>query len=448
MEKTFFFYDLETSGRFPSKDRIMQFAGQRADMNLDLVGDPVNILVKLPNDTLPSPIAISITGITPQSTQSGLSEADFCGYVTREIFTQNTIAVGYNSIRFDDEFMRYCFWRNFYDPYEWQWKDGREKWDLLDVVRLTRALRPEGINWPIDKNGKATNRLELLTKANSISHESAHDALSDVIALINVTRLIKEKQPKIFDFLLKIRNKNEVLKYVDINNPRPFVYTSGRYKSEFNKTTVAYPLTASKTGILVYDLRYNFAEVKKEREEKGALSLFPVVKELKPNRCPAIAPIAVLEQNDGWNKIGLSEELIESNLKILKKNIDSVLEIVQATDMTKEFSSEGLEVESKLYDGFLNDSDKSACRQVRNMSQYDLALSTPYFIDDKLHDLYIHYKGRNFPETMSDSEKNSYENYRKTRILEQERDFSKELTELKDESLVNILKEWRHQISP
>ena len=76
MEKTFFFYDLETSGRFPSKDRIMQFAGQRADMNLDLVGDPVNILVKLPNDTLPSPIAISITGITPQSTQSGLSEAD------------------------------------------------------------------------------------------------------------------------------------------------------------------------------------------------------------------------------------------------------------------------------------------------------------------------------------------------------------------------------------
>ena len=245
MEKTFFFYDLETSGRFPSKDRIMQFAGQRADMNLDLVGDPVNILVKLPNDTLPSPIAISITGITPQSTQSGLSEADFCGYVTREIFTQNTIAVGYNSIRFDDEFMRYCFWRNFYDPYEWQWKDGREKWDLLDVVRLTRALRPEGINWPIDKNGKATNRLELLTKANSISHESAHDALSDVIALINVTRLIKEKQPKIFDFLLKIRNKNEVLKYVDINNPRPFVYTSGRYKSEFNKTTVAYPLTVS-----------------------------------------------------------------------------------------------------------------------------------------------------------------------------------------------------------
>ena len=269
-----------------------------------------------------------------------------------------------------------------------------------------------------------------------------------MIALINVTRLIKEKQPKIFDFLLKIRNKNEVLKYVDINNPRPFVYTSGRYKSEFNKTTVAYPLTASKTGILVYDLRYNFAELKKEREEKGALSLFPVVKELKPNRCPAIAPIAVLEQNDGWNKIGLSEELIESNLKILKKNIDSVLEIVQATDMTKEFSSEGLEVESKLYDGFLNDSDKSACRQVRNMSQYDLALSTPYFIDDRLHDLYIHYKGRNFPETMSDSEKNSYENYRKTRILEQERDFSKELTELKDESLVNILKEWRHQISP
>ncbi len=448
MEKTFFFYDLETSGRFPNKDRVMQFAGQRTNMALAPIGDPVNLLVKLPNDTLPSPIAISITGITPQSTQGGLSEADFCKYVMREIFTPNTITVGYNSIRFDDEFMRYCFWRNFYDPYEWQWKDGREKWDLLDVVRLTRALRPEGINWPVDKDGKATNRLELLTKTNGISHEFAHDALSDVTALIDVTKLIKERQPKIFDFLLKLRNKNEVLKYVDVNNPHPFVYASGRYKAEYNKTTVAYPLLVSKAGILVYDLRYNFVEFRKEREAKGSPGLFPVVKELKPNRCPAIAPISVLEQNDGWEKIKLTQEQVDQNLRVLKENINSVLEIIQAAEEAKKFSSEGLEAESRLYDGFLNDSDRSACAQVRNMSQYDLALFTPSFIDDRLYDLYVHYKGRNFPDTMSAEEKNNYNNYRKTRILEQDKDFSKELTELKDESLVNILKEWRHQISP
>ena len=206
-EPTFFFYDLETSGLNAREDRIMQFAGQRTDLNLNKIGDPVNILVKMTDDTLPSPQAIMVTKITPQSTLAdGLTEAEFCQYLTDEIFTENTCVVGYNSVRFDDEFMRHLFWRNFRDPYEWQWADGRSRWDLLDVVRLTRALRPEGINWPV-VDGKATNRLELLTKENGISHEHAHDALSDVEALISVTKLIKEKQPQLYDYLYKIRGK-------------------------------------------------------------------------------------------------------------------------------------------------------------------------------------------------------------------------------------------------
>ncbi len=175
--QTFFFYDLETSGLDPRQDRIMQFAGRRTDLDLNPIGDPVNLLVKLGEDTLPSPYAIMVTKITPQSTTlDGLTEAEFCKYVSEEIFTENTIAIGYNSVRFDDEFMRHTFWRNFYDAYEWQWRDGRSRWDMLDVVRLTRALRPEGINWPVTEDGHATNRLELITKLNGISHEAAHDA--------------------------------------------------------------------------------------------------------------------------------------------------------------------------------------------------------------------------------------------------------------------------------
>ena len=192
MQNTFFFYDLETSGLNPREDRVMQFAGQRTDMDLNSLGDPISFLVKLPDDTLPSPYAVKVTGITPQQTQlDGLTEAEFAKFLAQEIFTPGTIATGYNNIRFDDEFIRHLFWRTFRDPYEWSWKDGRSRWDLLDVVRLTRALRPEGIKWPVDKDGKATNRLELITRQNKISHASAHDALSDVNALIGVTKLIK-----------------------------------------------------------------------------------------------------------------------------------------------------------------------------------------------------------------------------------------------------------------
>ncbi len=230
MNKTFFFYDLETSGLDPRGDRIMQFAGQRTDLDFNPIGEPVDILVKMTDDALPSPGAIMVTGITPQKTLAeGITEAEFVRLVTEEIFVPNTVAVGFNSVRFDDEFMRATFWRNFYDPYEWEWKDGRSRWDMLDVVRMVRALRPEGINWPVDEKGRATNRLELLTKLNGLEHQHAHDALSDVFATIAVARMLKEKQPEMIDFLFKIRTQKEVKKYVNLHNKQPFVYTSGTY---------------------------------------------------------------------------------------------------------------------------------------------------------------------------------------------------------------------------
>ena len=169
MKPSFYFYDLETSGLNPRSDRIMQFAGQRTDLDFNPIGEPQNILVQLADDTLPSPSAVMVTGITPQATlQDGMTEPEFCRFLIEEIATPNTTIVGYNSVRFDDEFVRHTLWRNFYDPYEWQWRDGRSRWDLLDVVRLTRALRPEGIRWPVTEDGHSTNRLELLTKLNGI----------------------------------------------------------------------------------------------------------------------------------------------------------------------------------------------------------------------------------------------------------------------------------------
>ncbi|MEI6850906.1 MAG: exonuclease domain-containing protein, partial [Candidatus Saccharibacteria bacterium] len=152
MAKTFFFYDLETSGLNARNDRVMQFAGIRTDMDLNQVGEPINILVKLNDDILPSPDAVMVTGITPQHTlEEGYNEAEFSKMLSNDVFTSDTIAVGFNNIRFDDEFVRHLFWRNFYDAYEWSWKEGRSRWDILDLVRMTRALRPDGIKWPVDE---------------------------------------------------------------------------------------------------------------------------------------------------------------------------------------------------------------------------------------------------------------------------------------------------------
>ena len=429
--KTFFFYDLETSGLKPREDRIMQFAGQRTDMDLKPIGEPVNILVKMTDDTLPSPCAINVTGITPQQTlRDGISEAEFCRFVTEEVFTPETIAVGYNTVRFDDEFMRAILWRNFYDPYEWEWKDGRSRWDMLDVVRLTRALRPEGIEWPFREDGAPTNRLELITKLNGVSHEHAHDALSDVYATIAVAKLIREKQPKLFDYLLKMREKNSVNKLVNLENKKPFVYASGRYANEFNKTTVAFPLTSSRNGnVLVYDLRYSL---------ENNTADFPVVKELCYNKCPAVAPMSVLEQADGWAKIGLSKTEIEKNLETLLKHPEFAERVRSEFENRPEFPK-AIEPEGAIYEGFLNDTDRIKVSAVRNAEPNKLADFHPDFIDERLPELLLHYKGRNYPETLSESEAEAYEKYRTERLKRQATTFMVELEKVQDDFVKNEL---------
>lgn len=469
MAKTFFFYDLETSGLNPRDDRIMQFAGIRTDMNLNPIGEPYNLLVRLNDDTLPSPEAVMVTGITPQQTlDEGYSEAEFAKIIVGEVFTPDTIAVGFNNIRFDDEFIRHLLWRNFYDPYEWSWKDGRSRWDLLDVVRMTRALRPEGIKWPVDDKGTATNRLELIARDNKLGHTKAHDALSDVEALISVTKLIREKQPQLYDYLLKMRDKNEVKKLVNLEYKQLFVYSSGRFDSEFNKTTVAFPLTAGKNGnVVVYDLRYNPApfinmsskELAKklyatweERQADGFVKL--PVKELQYNRAPAIAPVGVLQQSDGWNKIQLDEATITKHKDILLSSPGFAENIRTVYENREEFKKLP-DPEAQLYDGFVSDSDKMRVEKVRVANQNELADFHPSFTDERLPPLLMHYKARNFPKSLSEDESIEWEKWRANKITAAlpayMRSIQKIASQTTDENKVFILQElhlWAESIMP
>ena len=430
MAKTFFFYDLETSGLNARDSRIMQFAGIRTDMDLKQVGEPVNVLVRLNDDTLPSPEAIMVTGITPQQTVSdGLTEAEFSKMLIDTIFTSDTIAVGFNNIRFDDEFVRHLFWRNFYDPYEWSWKEGRSRWDLLDVVRMTRALRPDGIKWPVDEKGIATNRLELIASVNGINHVKAHDALSDVEALISVTKLIRDKQPQLYEFMLKMRDKNEIKKLVNLDYKQPFVYVSGRLDAEYNKATVSFPLTAGKNGnVIVYDLRYDptpFVDMTAkelgvklyaswdERQAEGFVKL--PVKELQYNHAPAVAPVGVLSQADGWSKIKLDEATVSKHKTILL-SAPGFAENIRSLYENREEFKKSADPESQLYDGFVPDIDKMRIETVRNANEPGLVDFHPNFTDERLEPLLLHYKARNFPKSLSKDEAEIWEKWRSDRI--------------------------------
>lgn len=435
MAASFLFYDLETSGVNPREARIMQFAGQRTTLDLEPIGESHNYLIRLTADILPDPEAILVTGITPQQTiESGYSEVEFLKIFHNEIALPGTIFTGFNSVRFDDEFLRFLHYRNFYDPYEWSWQDGRSRWDMLDVVRMTRALRPDGIQWPFASDGAPTNRLELLAALNQLTHEKAHDALSDVEATIGLARLIRKKQPKLFDFLLSMRDKRAVAKIVSSN--QPFVYTSGRYDSDFEKTTVAVHLADipdQPGAALVYDLRHNPKEYTKKSEDelinawqtRRSDREFPLpVKIIRYNRCPAVAPLGVLDEASQGRlcldtaKINKHHKDLQENRKALVQTFQNVALAVRPTEQEKLFELEDVDVDTRLYDGFFSKEDSQMLERVRAAHPNELTVANFPFKDDRLKQLLPLYKARNYPESLTSDEQTAWEGYRYRRFMQ------------------------------
>ena len=426
-EPTFFFYDLETSGIDFTTQRIMQFAGIRTSMDLEPIGEPVNVLVRLADDVLPAPMAIAITGITPQQTKDGLNEAAFVELLQNIICTPGTIMTGFNSVRFDDEFLRYTLYRNLCDPYSWAYSEGRSRWDLLDVVRITRALRPSEIKWSIDEDGDPINTLVALTGANNLVHAKAHDALSDVKALIAVSRLIRDKQPKLFDFLLKLRSKHEVSTVIKPYAPEPFIYTSVMYGRAHQFTTVAVVIGEGEYGSsIVYDLRYDPTEFVSLTESEISDRLYsktadleakginrPPIKTLHANRCPAVAPLGTLDK-DAAERIELTAETALNNFTKLQ-NSGLIPRLVAAASHKREFAQRD-DVDGDLYGGFIGDGDKRQLADIVKASPEQLAHLKPKFSDKRLPELFWRYRARNYPDSLSQQEVTQWDTERAARL--------------------------------
>nr|WP_049769269.1 hypothetical protein [Buchnera aphidicola] len=103
---------------------------------------------------------------------------------------KNTCIIGFNNLKFDNLITRNIFYRNCFDPYEWSWKNGNSTWDMLNVLRAFYIYYPKNIFWPKNSKGYVSFKLSDFTKINNITHANVHDASSDVLATIEVARLL------------------------------------------------------------------------------------------------------------------------------------------------------------------------------------------------------------------------------------------------------------------
>ena len=431
---SFYWYDYETFGTDPRTDRIAQFAGIRTDLEFNIIDEPVDIFCKATDDILPNPEACLITGITPQKTfETGLIEADFIKLIEHEFSKSNTCVVGFNSIRFDDEFTRYSLYRNFFDPYAREWQNGCSRWDIIDLVRITRALRPDGIEWPVDEQGIASNRLELITKANGISHEAAHDALSDVYATIAVAKLIKDKQPKLFDYVFENKKKQKISKLLNLYNPEVVLHTSGMYPSTRCNTTVVYPLAqhpTNKNGIIVFDLRFSPEDLKNLSAEDIIERLYTPrdqlpegveripLKTIHINKCPVVAPLKTLDEESA-KRTEIDKTTYLKNLSILQSIPDLDKKLIKIYNHNP-FTTETDPDKSLYGGGFFSPDDKKRMDDLRQLDEDELKTVDYNFKDSRIPEMLFRYRARNYPGSLNEDEKNRWNEYRKAKFTSED----------------------------
>lgn len=451
VQPTFYFHDYETFGKNPALDRPAQFAGVRTDQDFNIIEEPLVIYCRPSDDYLPEPEAVMITGITPQlALEKGLSEAQFSAYIHKAFSVPGTCIVGYNNIRFDDEVSRNIFYRNFYDPYAYSWQYGNSRWDLLDVMRACYALRPDGIQWPENDDGFPSFRLEHLTKANGIEHENAHDAMADVYATIAMAKLVKQAQPRLFDFLLEHRNKHKINALIDIPAMTPLVHVSGMFGAARGNTAWVAPLAwhpENKNAVIVCDLGGDMtplleldAEQMRERLYTRRDALEPgqsplPIKLLHINKCPVLAPAKTLLPENA-ERLGIDRERCLQNLQLLRQNTQIREKVVALYADAEPFKGSD-DVDARLYDGFFSDADRAAMRIILETKPENLPALDLTFNDSRIETLLFRYRARNFPATLTDAEQRRWQEHRRDKLsAERVQDYILQL-----ESLYNLHEE-------
>ncbi|GAB6067356.1 exodeoxyribonuclease I [Methylothermus subterraneus] len=433
MSPTLYWYDYETFGADPVRDRPAQFAGWRTDLDLNPVGEPLVLYCRPADDFLPQPRACLLTGITPQLARAkGLPEAEFIGRIRAEFCQPNTCVAGYNTIRFDDEVTRHCLYRNLFDPYAHEWQGGNSRWDLIDVMRLTYALRPEGIVWPQRADGAVSFKLDQLAAANGIDHLGAHDALADVRATIELARLLRARRPKIYAYCFNHRRKADALRFLDLEAMQPVLHVSEKYPACRGCLAMVAPIGAdpnNPNGVIVYDLSVDpepflTCDVEalrarlftpKEQLPEGSVRL--PLKTVRVNRCPVLAPVAALRPEDA-ERLAIDTARCLRHLKVLRRHRDLLRARLAALFKPPEAIADP---DLMLYrGGFFSASDRARLDAIRQLPPERLRELALEFDDPRLPEMVFRYRARNWPQTLSAEERRRWDEFRLKRLTRPE----------------------------
>ena len=444
-QESFYWYDIESTGTSPRHDRIVQFASQRTDEELKPIGEPYTCLVRVPPEVLLKPGAMLITKLGPKILdEEGIEEWKLLGDLADHLSQGQTCIVGYNNIAFDDEFLRFSMYRNLRPPYEHEWKKGNSRMDLMIVLQLTCALRPEGLNWPI-KDGEPSYALADIAEANGLDTSSAHDAHVDVNLTLGMARLVKQAQPRLWEYACSLRSRDTALGYTTPLRKRPVLHVSKYYSKQRYCIAPVLPIVMRperSNELIVVDLASDLSlivdgtveelrsKLFRSQEGEDPSQLRPGIHTIAMNKFPIIAPISTLRNEDA-ERLNIDKQEIGDACVRLNEIPDLPYRLQQVYETPPSFEAPQT-AEEALYEGFLPDEDSKECQEFWKDLDQGLPWRDARFSDQRLNDLRSRLKARIAPEAMNSDEKSQYRSFVKTRLTSKHQDLNEQRKKIQE----------------
>ncbi len=293
-------------------------------------------------------------------------------------------------------------------------------------MRACYALRPEGIVWPENDDGLPSFKLEHLTKANGVEHLQAHDAMSDVYATIAMAKLVKQAQPRLFDYLYQHRSKHKINALIDIAEMTPLVHVSGMFGAARGNTSWVAPLAwhpENKNAVIMCDLAGDMSPLLEldsdtlrerlytRRDKLQAQESAIPIKLVHINKCPVLAPAKTLLPENA-DRLGIDRQRCLQNLQLLRQNPQVREKVVALFAQAEPFAVTD-DVDTQLYNGFFSDADRATIKIIQQTESQNLPALDLTFQDPRLEALLFRFRARNYPNTLNDSEQQRWLQHRR-----------------------------------
>ncbi|MEO5628927.1 MAG: exodeoxyribonuclease I, partial [Thermomonas sp.] len=286
------------------------------------------------------------------------------------------------------------------------------------------------ITWRQREDGKGTSfKLEHLAEDNGLREGMAHEALSDVRALIGIGRLFRSHQPRLWDYALRLRDKRFAASLMDPTAMTPLLHVSQKFPAtrlcaapvlplarhpQIDSRMIVFDLDSEPDALLDLDADAiaDRLYVRQADLPKGT-SRIPL-KEVHCNKCPALVAWDHLREAD-FERLSIDPTAVLQRAERIRAAGPALAEKMRQV-FARECDFGPVDPDAALYDGFISDADKRLFASVRSAPPHVLAKQPFAFRDPRLPELLFRYRARNWPESLLPSEQARWNNYRRERL--------------------------------